>query len=275
MGLNCTTWPDEAKTAFQYAANLAGSRFNSSVTTTVDLCWTADLPSGVLGRGGAKDFKLSGVHFSGGVPNTWYAIALANALAGSKLNPADNEIQNAYSSTFPWHYGTDANPPSGKYDFVTVALHEMFHGLGFLPSFSYSSGTGSWGSGTAFPFAYDRFVYNGSGQFLLTDFTNPSTDLGSQLVGDNLFFRGTNATAANGGGTNYPKLYAPTTYRSGSSISHLDQTLFSATELMVPAVSDGQAKHNMGNISIGVMKDIGWTTPAPGTNQLYLPLILR
>ncbi|MBM3130455.1 MAG: hypothetical protein FJ009_17735 [Chloroflexi bacterium] len=272
--VTCLTFPDQAKTAFNYAAQLAGSRFNSAVTTTIDACWGA-LPTGVLGRGGAADYKLSGIHFTGGVPDTWYADALANALAASDLDPANPEIQNAYGNTIDWYFGTDGNPGT-QTDFVSVALHEIIHGMGFLPSFSYSSGTGSWGMGTIFPMPYDRFVYNGSGQFLLTSYANPSFALGDQLVGDNLFFRGTNATAANGGGTNYPKLYAPTTWSGGSSISHLDYVPFSATELMVYAIAPGQSKHNIGNVSIGVMKDIGWTTPAPpGTNYLYLPLILR
>lgn len=226
LGDTCTTMPSAARTAFEYAASLAAAQFNSSVTTTIDACWVTNFPPGnILGNGGAIGFRLGFPEAP--VASTWYADALANALHGSDFDSVNHEIYIGYNANQSnWYYGIDGNPGT-KIDLVSVAYHEIFHGLGFLPSFAYSGGTGQWGLELSAPYrpaAYDRFVYNGSGQLLITAFTNPSTALGSQLVGNNIFFRGTNATAANGG--TYPKLYAPISWADGSSISHLDQSTF-------------------------------------------------
>jgi hypothetical protein len=82
-------------------------------------------------------------------------------------------------------------------------------------------------------------------------------------ISNSLYFMGTNAIAANGG-TN-PKLYAPTTYEPGSSGSHLDQTTFESTvnRMMCPYYST--VIHDPGPVTIGIMKDMGWTTSSGGT----------
>ncbi|MBI5302568.1 MAG: hypothetical protein HY868_10550 [Chloroflexi bacterium] len=267
-GDNCIAWPANAQTAFSYAASLAAARFNSTVATTINACWADNLAPGVLGHGAPTTFYRD---FPGApVANTWYAYPFANALAGSDLNVSTNEIYIGYSNAFTWYYGTDANPPSGQTDLVSVAFHEILHGLGFLGSFAYgttscgSANSGCWGM-SGYPTIYDRSVYNGSSQLLISSFVNPSAALGSQLTSNNLYFQGTNATAANGG--NYAKIYAPSTYSSGSSISHLDYNAYSASELMVYAIGSGQAKHSPGPVTMGLMRDLGWP-PATTTRHV-------
>ncbi|MFQ5434360.1 MAG: hypothetical protein ACE5FD_05735, partial [Anaerolineae bacterium] len=166
-----------------------------------------------------------------------------------------------------WYFGTNGTPPSNKYDFVSVVLHEIGHGLGFAGSMVYSGGLGAWGltndGVTYYPTAYDRFAENGSGQSLINTslFGNPSTTLGSQLTGGNLFFDSPNARAANGGSP--PRLYAPGSWQQGSSYSHLDESTYgpgTINSLMTPIINNGEANHDPGPITMGMFKDMGWVT---------------
>jgi len=131
----------------------------------------------------------------GGLANTFYAAALADKINGTTgscaTQPGDVEIKASFNNTFAnWDFGTSGAPVSGKYNFLTVVLHELGHGLGFFGSMAVtSSGTGSYGFGTTTPTIYDRFAVTGAGGALI-DFVNPSAALGSQLVSNNTFFNG-------------------------------------------------------------------------------------
>ena len=261
-GQACSAWPSNAKTAFAYAVSIWESLITSSVPIEVKACWTP-LGPGILGAAGAN-YSLA--NFSGApVSDTWYPAALANKLAGSDLYPSLHDIDAYFSSSYSnWYFGTDGNTPAGKYDFVTVVLHELGHGLGFSGSMEvgspYCSGSnGCWGDATyGYPDIYDRFTENGSGQSLINDFPNDSGELAAQLQSDNLYFDGTNARAANGG--NRPKLYAPASWESGSSYSHLDETTYNGTAnaLMTPILNGSESIHNPGPITLGIFQDIGW-----------------
>ncbi|MBN1888840.1 MAG: DNRLRE domain-containing protein [Thermoflexales bacterium] len=259
---SCNTWPVEPRQAFDYAVSIWASQINSSVPIVINACWTT-LEPGVLGYGGAPYRR----NFTNAPrSSTWYPVALANALAGYDLNGSNAEINVGYSSEFNWYYGTDGNTPSDRYDFASVVLHEVCHGLGFSGSMEVSGGLGSWGS-NGDPDIYDRFTENGSGQSLLDTglFPNPSTALAAQLTSGNLYFDGPNANAANGGAR--PKLYAPGTWSQGSSYSHLDE-IFNGTPnaLMTYSLGRAEANHSPGPIALGLLKDVGWTigsTPLP------------
>ncbi|GAB4477393.1 MAG: hypothetical protein Kow0088_16230 [Anaerolineales bacterium] len=281
-GDNCIAWPNDAKTAFTYAANIWASLLSSPVPIVIDACWATNLGSGVLGHSGALSYRRDFANAP--QSNVWYAIALANALSGSDLEPGEADIYIAYSSTFAWYFGTDGATPPGKYDFVSVVLHEIAHGLGFSGSMNYGSSYcggatfGCWGEGTSYPDTYDTFIQNGSGNNLLNTslFPNPSTALGSQLTSNNLYFNGSNAKAANGG--NRPKMYAPASWMPGSSYSHLDYDTFASTphRLMVYAISDGASIHHPGSITLGILQDVGWNRPTSGNpSNVYLPLTLK
>jgi len=262
-------FPTNAQTAFQYAVDIWEVLITSTVTIKVTARWTP-LDPGVLGSAGATALYRD---FGGApVPGTWYPVALAEKLAGGNVNhPDSSEINANFNSTQPsWYFGTDGNPPSGQYDLVTVVLHELGHGLGFFGSMTVASGMGSWGGGTGFPFIFDRFAENGSGQQLINTsiFPNPSAALATQLTSNNIFFDGTNANAGNGGTP--PKLYTPATWTPGSSFSHLDETTFPAgnpNSLMTPGLGTAEAIHSAGNVTLGMFEDWGWTTtPPPPSN---------
>ncbi|WP_044034192.1 Calx-beta domain-containing protein, partial [Microcystis aeruginosa] len=264
INVNYTGFTPAAQTAFQFAVDIWESLLDSSVPINVNASF-ANLGSGILGQAGpeayARDFS--------GLPqtNTWYPIALANSLAGQDLAPTASDIGSQFNSNFNWYYGLDNNVPTNQISFVSVVLHELGHGLGFLGWMDNQSGSGSWGFGTGFPGIYDRFTENGSGQSLLNTslFPNPSTALGSQLTSNNIFFDGSNANAANGG--NRVKLYAPSTWSGGSSYSHLDEVFNNTPNaLMTYSIGFGESILNPGPVTLGLFKDMGWKLAGSSTN---------
>lgn len=252
-------FPSEARVAFQYAVDIWERNITSPVSIEVIANWTS-LGPGVLGSAGpsayARDYN--------GLPvaNTRYPIVLANKLLGYDVAPLKSDIETNFNSNFSnWYYGTDGNTPLGKYDLVSVVLHELCHGLGFIGSMTVSNGLGYWGLGTSDPSIYDRFTLNGWGQRLLdtTLFPNYSVVLATELQSNDIFFDGFNAVTA-AGGVN-PKLYAPHFWSSGSSYSHLDEDTYpagSANALMTPNLNSAEANHNPGPIVNGIFKDMGW-----------------
>jgi chitodextrinase len=261
-------FPSDAKLAFQRAVDIWSGLISSPVPIRVVATWEA-LPAGVLGAAGPSDYRHDFQHAP--LSNTWYPMALANTLAGTDLNGATEEIDASFNSDFTnWYFGTDGQTPLDKYDLVSVVLHELGHGLGFVDSMSYSSGSGSWGGGTGRPVVFDRFIVNGAGQQLVDtgSFPNPSAALGSQLVSSNLFFSGPKATAVGG---SRPRLYAPNPFEAGSSIAHLDLDTYpigNANSLMTPALSNGVSIHDPGPISLGIFQDVGWSLPTPSDTPI-------
>ena len=249
----------QAQAAFQHAVDIWSSILVSSVPIRVKAKW-APLGSGVLGAAGPNGFANDGVK--------WFPIALAEAINGTGLNHPDSaDINATFSSVFSnWYLGTDGNPAPTEFDFVSVVLHELGHGLGFLGSMEYNSGTGSWGAGTSIPFVYDLFTVNGSGQQLIDTniFPNPSTALGQQLVSNNLFYNGTKTVTANGG-TPAP-IYAPNPWEQGSSYSHFDEASYNGTQnaLMTPAIAPGEVIHSPGPLMLALFEDNGWTVSGGG-----------
>jgi hypothetical protein len=199
-------------------------------------------------------------------------MALANAIYGSDLDPSNPDMHLAYSKRFQdsnqWYFGTDGSTPGTQYDFASVVLHEIAHGLGFSGSMQVSAGLGSWGLGTPrYPASYDRFTEDGSGSALINTavYHNPSAALAAALTSDDVWFDGPNASAANGG--ERVKLYAPDPWRQGSSYSHLDEA-FNGTQnaLMTYSLSSGESNHSPGPVTMGILEDNGWAmTAAEGT----------
>ena len=252
------SWNAQAQNAFNYAVNIWETQIDSNITIKIDAEWD-NLGPNILGGAGPLTYYRDG----GGLPQsgTWYPVALANTLTNSDLNGGNAEIGATFNSGFSdWYFGTDGNTPFNKWDFVSVVLHEIGHGLGFSDSFAYSGGVGSYGLGTPYPVIYDRFVENGSGQVLINAYGNFTTALGGQLTSNNVFFGGDIATVANSSGR--PKLYAPNPWQGGSSIAHLDESTFNGTPnaLMTPAINNGESIHSPGNVTLGIFEDMSWST---------------
>lgn len=244
-----------AKRAFQRAVDIWASqaRIASSVPITIDARFER-LGSGILGSAGPGSIWR---RFSGAPQaDTWYPDALANKLHGSQLD-SGADVLASFSSAFPnWHFGSGA-APGGKYDFTTVVLHEIGHGLGFLGAGDVTSNRGTVRySGR--PFVYDRYTENTAGTSLLS-FPDNSTALSAQLRGGNIFFDSPLVRSANGGLR--ARLYAPSQFEPGSSYSHLDEATFRAgnpNSLMTPQLGQGETIRSPGGIVLAIFDTLGW-----------------
>lgn len=259
-GATCLPFPEKARAALSYSTSVWAGVLTSPVPITIRACWSDLGNATVLGYSGIgvyrKDFQ--GAKFA----NTWYGASLANSMAGYDLDPDITDINITYNSRFSWYFGLDAHPASYQHDFVTVVLHEIGHGLNFSGLVEYNSrnGIGSWGFNTGSPGIFDLFIRDGNGNHIINTavYNNNSTELGKALQSNNLWFHGSNAMRANN--NNRVKIYTPTTWRDGSSYSHLDYNTFNNTEhqLMTYALSPGEAVHDPGGITRGLLEDLGW-----------------
>ena len=158
---------------------------------------------------------------------------------------------------YTWN-STTGTPAANEFDLLTIALHELTHTIGFI-TFLQADGTGLNNDPTGDVYSvYDSFLELGDGTPL---FGAGGTFLGSatDLVSNNVFFGGANATAANGG---HPvQVYAPATFSPGSSLGHNGQT----GTLMYYSIGPGQERRSYSDVELGILRDIGWTVvPEPG-----------
>ena len=167
---------------------------------------------------------------------------------------------------------------------MTVVLHEVGHGLGFVGGFSSQSGIGR--LTFSLPFVYDRFAVSGEGDALL-NIAQPSVELHAQLTSNNTFVNGPNGIAGNGGQhpklethhfTNFFGVTSDNGWRAGSSYSHVDDVEYTGTAngLMTWALNTNEVYTDPGPILKGIFEDFGWTiattggpppitSPAPGS----------
>jgi len=245
----------EAQTAFQYAVDIWETLLNSNQTITIIATWApADNPNN-LGFAGPSEWAIN---FSGAPLNdVFYPVALAESLCNCSIGDNPEINANFNSTRTDWYFGTDGNTPAGKYDFASVVLHEIGHGLGFLGTGSVD-GAGI-GSLNVPPTVYDLFVENGGVN--VTGYANPSLVLGNVLQGiGNLVWDGANGVAGNGG--QKPDMFDPAAWNGGSSYSHFDEAYFPAghnNSLMTPYLSGAEAIHHPGESGLGLLQDIGWS----------------
>ena len=229
----------EAQAAFQAAVDIWSSLISSPVTIRIQATWTP-LDGNLLGQAGSALFR-AGILPD---PDTFYPEPLADALFGSDIRPGEFDITAEFNSDHPnWYLGTDGNTPFGKTDFLTTVLHEIGHGLGFLGLADVEEGVGSWGD-SGFPSIYDHFTEDGSGNAIIDTsvYPNPSAALAAVLQGQSLYWRGAQAVTVNLGVR--PRLWAPSSWESGSSYSHLDELSYSAgnqNSLMTPQLGTGRS----------------------------------
>jgi len=135
-----------------------------------------------------------------------------------------------------WYFGLDHNPGQFQVDFLATAVHEFMHGLGFL---SLIGTNGAKFSG--FMDNYSSFLFNNSNSKSWKVMSNGERAT-SILNNNNLIWNGAKTTSMasllQDGVTNGKvRLFAPSSYQSGSSTSHFDTSLLydtNAHEVMEP-----------------------------------------
>jgi hypothetical protein len=228
----------------------------------------------VLGQAGASDYYLD---YSNGsvVP-----YALANHILDRDLNGSGLEIdtqfnsaldnQNGCTAGLSWYYGFDSAPDDGT-SFLSVVLHEIVHGMGFI---------GLMGSSAHAPFSWPdgkegfSLLSKNLGRAGLSATLDEMTR-GQRIIamtsGDRLTWKGdsaNNKTSNYSSGVNQNEIqfYAPSSFDSGSSLSHFDVDL-APDELMEPIYTDTFSDIGL---SLEVLIDIGWS-PNPDNLPNYPP----
>ncbi len=193
-----------------------------------------------------------------------FPTAAAEMLTGSNLNGnnADMIVTLNTRCDADWYFGVDGNTPPNKRDLLTVVLHEIAHGLGFLTSFRIDST--QQGTRDSVCFIYDKFCskeshYPSQNSNVLINFTYPSSALSQAITNDTLYFSGEKSWAM--GNQSTPKLYAPPFFAAGSSVCHLDESRYQAgnrNSLMSPNLSYAEAVHSPGELALGILADLNW-----------------
>lgn len=259
--------------AFQHAADIWGGLLSSPVTIRIGATFDAlpcDATSAVLGSAGPEGFFRD---FTGApVANTWYPNALANALYGSDLHPAvdiTTRFNSSVGTTCPfpkgWYYGLDGNA-GNDIDFVTVLVHELGHGLGFITLINLTSGGKALGFNDAFML---NLEHHGASPADYPSMSNAQRIAASAGTG-NLHWIGAHVRAASeiltaGSVDDHVRMFAPNPRQPGSSVSHWD-TALNPNQIMEPFYT---GPNHTPVLELPLFQDIGWSV-APGALSAFV-----
>ena len=267
ISVNYTGFTPEAQAAFQRAVDIWSSLLITTIPIEIEASFDS-LDSGALA--GARPSTFFCTTMESPPPRLCAPVGLVNQLAGEDRKPDDPDIETTFSSSddWDWYFELDGQPGEGQHDFVSLALHEIGHGLGFYDSFRIDESTGEaeYGLGDDnIPTIFDFLILDTEINQLVDEdeYTNPSTELTDAVTGITLFWRGPNTRTANGG--SYPVLlWAPEEYDSGSSVAHLDEYAYppgTPNALMTPSSGRGEAQSSLGvgPIVLAMLEDMLWT----------------
>ena len=270
-----TTLGQQRLNVFQRAADILNNTFDIATTVRVGSSFdplTCSSSFATLGQAGPAavefDFATRSI-----TPH-----ALYNQQVGYDANAGTVEINAQFNSSIDnndnclfntnWYYGYDA-PSGNDNSLLSVVLHEIMHGMGFLTYLQSDGSSGAgWNTSEGFVEGFDPYTYKlkdaSTGQ-MLTD-QAAATRSNVMRSGTNLVWSGTEANAESG---NYSsginsgevQMYAPGSYEPGSSVSHFD-TAMTPNELMEPQYTEFL---DTAGLAEQLLVDIGWSYNAANT----------
>lgn len=251
--------------AFQYAADVWGQVLVSPVEIRISATFdelSCSSNSVTLGTAG----PISVMENFAGAPrrDTFYPAALANVFAGVDLEPGEDEIEAVFNSRFGttcpfpagWYYGLDGANAGEDSDFVTVVMHELAHGLGFLSLIDVETGARFNGSDDVF----SLFVVSARSGKHLVDMTaaerrNAIEDSGFLRWDGDAVIAASDSVQSGVDALGRVELYAPAFAQVGSSVSHWSDDV-APSELMAPFFVG--PNHTLG-LALPLMSDVGWS----------------
>jgi hypothetical protein len=217
-------------------------------------------------------------------PNLLYTTALANQLAGVELNQGEYDMDIYFNLYSAFYYGT-GKPSSMNLDFISTAMHEIGHGLGFY-SDGYVDGTGKgsfgnippsaiaplapsfpWRGQDSVPTIYDKYIVKASNNNLISMAPENSVALGDSIKNGAVYFSG--PIYANASHSNAPiRLSGGTgTYTLGADLLHIHNSY--ANTIMSYYWGDGDTVRTPAPWEIGILREIGWNFKTVGIDENY------
>lgn len=249
-GTGAAYWSSEARTALEsVAANLARSVVVASPVTLSYL---------VRGQNSPASSQLASAQepFVSGDPGFSETVVQAKILTGVDANGSAADGELTWNFGHPWAYGDSV---STQYDFRATALHELLHSFGFLSGIETPSTMDrNWTT-------FDRFLATADGTGVITDSYEWNAAFTANLTGGNggLYFAGPTAVAAYGGPV---PLFTPNSWTSGTSVSHLDPSIASAsTTVMAPYQGYGTGVRTISPVEMAILTDLGYTLTSSPT----------
>ncbi len=259
FAVNYVNFPEEAKRAFQYAVSIWEHNISSEVPIYIQASWE-NLEGNIIAQSRPalfyKNFSKAPLR------DVYYPVALVEKLMGKEKNTSKQpDIICSFNKLKSFYFGTDGNTPVTQFDMVSVALHEIAHGLGISGFIIDKNGVGSIENPTNSPSAYDYYIFNTNKQQIANTslFKSPSVDLHYQITSEELDF-----LSVVNNDQRISALYAPRTWQSGASIYHLKQGANGPedSDLMTPYSYKGEAIHNIGRNTLQILSEIGWEDSA-------------
>lgn len=246
-GSGSNYWTTDARNAMSAVAAWLSSNIvvAAPVTLTYDVVGISAANTGTLAS--------ASTYFTSSSPGFYGTIVQTKVLTGVDANGSATDGQISWNFAYPWAYG--ANARNNQYDFTATAIHELLHTFGFLTGIADPSTVSSDRNYTT----YDSFITNSAGTKVIGDNYVWNTSYTGNLTGSNggLYFSGPNAVAAYGG---LVPIYTPSTWSSGSSVSHLSDTNpNSGDQVMNPYISYGVGARVLSSVEVGILKDLGYT----------------
>ncbi len=269
-------------TGFATALQIAGQKWsnylqiNVPIKVNVFIVNASFLPfSAITFANGRKNFP------NAPVTNTLYVTSLANQLAGSETNVGEYDMDIYFNLFTPYYFGT-GKPPSNKTDFISTAMHEIGHGLGFYSDgYVDANGKGSFGNipsstfpiATSFPWhgqdsvpgIFDKYMVKTSGNHLTTCAPQNSNALGDSLKNGALYFSGPLYANASHSNTPIRLSGGAGTFTIGVDLLHIHQSY--ANTIMSYYWGAGDTVRIPAPWELGILKEIGWNLKAVGIKE--------
>ena len=244
----CVDIPEEAINSVLRALTIWDQYIKSPVPINLEIQWTTFPNPGLASSRPSKLFrKLKNAAYS----DDWHPVALAEKIEGRNLNESEADIVITINEAVNWYFGTDAMTPADEFDLVSVILHEICHGLGFLTSAKVADNIARFDEKGQL-LLLDEFLYNTDHVFI-RELPWPSERLYREFTGDELYCNHASAKVV--------KMYAPPAFDPVSSICHFDESEYPAgneNALMTPFFKSGEAIHTPGPALLEVLNMMGW-----------------
>lgn len=280
--------PDSVQKVVEAAFSVWDKILISPVPIYIHVYWEP-MSGGTLASAGSdrvyKNFENAPLR------DVWYPSALADALSGRSINGDNPDIVLKINSNAEWNLDYEGPQNFRYYDMLSVMIHEIAHGIGFMSSFEMNGSTRvKWGIQNL-PFIYDRYITDQAGNGLVNNrfYTNDSEALLKEVTERNIFFEVDSGQYSR----QRPRLHTEIPFSAGASLSHISNSQPAQTDsrdrLMLPTLSLGARYHFPGNGILAILFQMGWALnfyefereytyaarmfsvfPNPGTNQVRL-----